>query len=382
MRKKRAGSFGFWLFFLVLLSGTALYAGSIYVLFGAVSWFLVPLVSLLLNLGIRGKLETAVEMPVTAAKKKSMEGCLSIRNKSMFPAARIDCSICIRNRLTGETKRQLLNVSVAPGQKSRSSFTVASEYCGYLESKVEGIWLMDWMGFLPLKCKTEAAAGTSVLPDTFIPDIYLNLTAVQSEEAQDWSPFRKGNDQTEVFALRDYVPGDSLKQIHWKLSSKKRELIVKEASFPMEKSLLIFWDKNTGAARPGEMDAMAECVSSLSQAVQKEGYSFMLGWTEGRQLCMEEIDNEEQLLQAIPRMVKYGRDDEAISGSALYDQKERKNSYGKVLYLAKTLPEDFIPIPCTDLTLLLCEKEEKETEWRTVYFGADTYPEDLENQEL
>ena len=53
MRKKRAGSFGFWLFFLVLLSGTALYAGSIYVLFGAVSWFLVPLVSLLLNLGIR-----------------------------------------------------------------------------------------------------------------------------------------------------------------------------------------------------------------------------------------------------------------------------------------------------------------------------------------
>ena len=53
-----------------------------------------------------------------------------------------------------------------------------------------------------------------------------------------------------------------------------------------------------------------------------------------------------------------------------------------MLYLAKTLPEDFIPIPCTDLTLLLCEKEEKETEWRTVYFGADTYPEDLENQEL
>lgn len=382
MRKKTAASLGGWLLILLLLAGTALYAGSIYVLLGAVLWLLIPLVSFLINLGIRKKLEITIEMPVSAAKKTDLSGCVIIKNKSRLPAARIRCRIQIRNRLTGETGEQLLELSAAPGQSAHGSFTVQSEYCGYLETAVKKVWLMDWMGFLPLPCKAETTAGTSVLPDTFVPDIYLNLSAVQSEDAEDWSPYRKGSDQTEVFALRDYVPGDSLKQIHWKLSSKKRELIVKEASYPIEKSLLIFWDKNTAEASAAEMDACAECVSSISQAVLKEGYSFTLGWTEERQLVLEEIDTEEELLQAIPRMVKYGQGEGSVSGSALYGQEETKNSYGKVLYLAKTLPEDFTPFPCADLTLLLCTKEAVETEWRTLYFGADTYQEDLENPEL
>lgn len=382
MKKKTAGSLGIWLLFLLLLFGTALYAGSIYVLLGAILWFLIPLVSFLANLGIRKKLELTVEMPVSAAKKKDLSGCVIIKNKSVLPMAHVYCGLQIRNRLTGETGEQFLELSAAPGQSAKAGFTVQSEYCGYLETKVKKSYLMDWMGFLPLRCRLESQAGTSVLPDTFAPDIYLNLTAVQSEDAEDWSPYRKGSDQTEVFALRDYVPGDSLKQIHWKLSSKRRELIVREASYPIEKSLLIFWDKNAAEASAAEMDACAECVSSLSQTVLKEGYSFTLGWTEERQLVFEEIDTEEQLLQAIPRMVKYGKAEDAISGSALYGQEETGNSYGKVLYLAKTLPEDFAPFPCTDLTLLLCTKEAVGTEWRTLYFGADTYQEDLENPEL
>lgn len=43
---------------------------------------------------------------------------------------------------------------------------------------------------------------------------------------------RKGSDASEMFDIRDYVPGDDIRTIHWKLSGKTDELIVRQASAP------------------------------------------------------------------------------------------------------------------------------------------------------
>lgn len=49
-----------------------------------------------------------------------------------------------------------------------------------------------------------------------------------SENVTDTSVTRTGNDDTEPTDLRAYVKGDSLKHIHWKLSSKSEDMIVKD----------------------------------------------------------------------------------------------------------------------------------------------------------
>lgn len=41
---------------------------------------------------------------------------------------------------------------------------------------------------------------------------------------------RKGTDASEMFDIRSYVPGDDIRSIHWKLSGKTDELIVRQAS--------------------------------------------------------------------------------------------------------------------------------------------------------
>ena len=236
---------------------------------------------------------------------------------------------------------------------------------------------MDWFGMLLLNIPQDAKIHISVLPDTFLPNVYVNMTMAEKEDAENWSPVKKGNDASEVFMLRDYVPGDSLKQIHWKMSAKKGQMIVKESSLPIEKSLLIYWDKNTVESSAEEMDAMAECVASVSQAISGQGISYVLGWTEGKNQMFEVVDTDDQLLQSIPRMLKHGPDTTPVSRKP-----EVHNEYSKIIYFAQTAPEQLEQFQCSNITLLLCDKHAGNAGEQVITYSAEKYMEELEYIEV
>lgn len=70
------------------------------------------------------------------------------------------------------------------------------------------------------------------------------MPEVQSPDSDTSSPDRRGSDLTEPFRLREYAPGDSLRQIHWKLSSKLDRLVIREPGMPAARTLLVFWDRS------------------------------------------------------------------------------------------------------------------------------------------
>lgn len=126
----------------------------------------------------------------------------------------------------------------------------------------------------------------SVLPDTFSAQVSLELPFYQTDEEESYAPDRKGYDLSEIYQLRDYVQGDPIRQIHWKLSGKLDTLIVRDPSLPVSRSLLVLWDKNTAESSPIEMDAMAEAVASVCQELSQNGMIYTLAWTMGRN-CAE-----------------------------------------------------------------------------------------------
>ena len=150
-----------------------------------------------------------------------------------------------------------------------------------------------------MQAPANAEARLTILPNLFPMDA--DMTA-RPAYADDGASDRRGEDRSEVYQLREYRPGDDIRQIHWKLSSKLDELILKEASQPESRSLLVFWDKRTGT--PQQMDALAEVVSSTGAALLQGGVQYTLSWTEGDDLQAQDILDENQLLQAIPELVK------------------------------------------------------------------------------
>ncbi len=188
------------------------------------------------------------------------------------------------------------------GAKGESSQTILlqSSFCGRVYVQISRFTLLDYLGLLPMKARVKADARLTILPDLY--PMEADMTA-RPAYADDGASNRRGEDRSEVYQLREYRPGDDIRQIHWKLSSKLDELILKEASQPESRSLLVFWDKRTGG-NPQQMDALAEVVSSAGMALLQSGVPYTLCWTDRDDLQVQDISEENQLLQAIPALVK------------------------------------------------------------------------------
>ena len=50
----------------------------------------------------------------------------------------------------------------------------------------------------------------------------------------------KGNDISEILQIKEYMKGDSIKNIHWKMSAKMGKTMVKELDTPNDNSVMIF----------------------------------------------------------------------------------------------------------------------------------------------
>lgn len=379
MRKQIISSALLWLIAGLILSIFTIDSGSIIGLMMTVMWGILPFVTFLMNLTVKNHVTADLELPATVEKRTEFHGKLTITNDSVFSVPKLVCRIRVTNLLTGEMSEHAVVSAASKKEPQKIDLQFSSEHCGYLKAEVTRLYLMDWIGFLPVFCKCHAEGKVSVLPDTFWPEVSLTLSSVAQEDADSWSPYQKGNDLSEIFALRDYVSGDSLKQIHWKLSSKRQKLIVKEPSLPVEKSLLIFWNKNTRTATGKEMDAMAECMVSLCQAILEQGITFTVGWTEGAVGVFENIDSDEELLAAIPRMLKHGV---SVSEGIQISYRNESQQFGKTIYLAGTCPEQNEFFTAGETVLLLCGQEQESYDIPTICFGADTYEEDLEMMEL
>lgn len=89
------------------------------------------------------------------------------------------------------------------------------------------------------------------------------MPEVQSPDSDTSSPDRRGSDLTEPFRLREYAPGDSLRQIHWKLSSKLDRLVIREPGMPPRARCS---SSGTAAADAAARDAQAEPCSPSARA--------------------------------------------------------------------------------------------------------------------
>lgn len=390
MIRQTIGALSGWILVLFFLAALMFFQYHTIIFMILVMWIIIPFLTAGINIFGRKDIHISVEAKPSISKKERLTVKLTVDNKGYLPFLKILCGIIVNNRLTGEVENIYLPVYAFPKGRSSKDFHITSGYCGYMDIKVEKIYFMDWIGFLWSRGEESAKAHSSILPDTFPTQIYFNLSGTEKEDAEQWSSVRKGNDRSEVFSMRDYVMGDSIRQIHWKVSANKGQLIVKEGSFPIESALLIYWNKNLREALAEEMDVMAEAVSSICQSMIQQGVNFFLGWTEGNEEVYEYIDSEEQLLQIIPRMLKHG----FYSAISMGDRKkgygvhtnfikaQYDDRYSKVIYFASILPEDREPFQCEDVTFFVCNVEGEKEEPGVISFGIDNYMEVLQYIEI
>lgn len=239
----------------------------------------------------------------------------------------------LENQLTGE-KQTMQTDGILPGRGvGNKSLTVELEdaHAGKLQVQIERIAVTDLFGLFRFrlggrKKQNEAVQRLSclMLPQAAIPPQLPEITRQYDQNSDVYAEERPGPDQSQTYELRDYRSGDSLRSIHWKLSSRSDSWIVREGSWPVGQSLLLLLENSYpsvpfGAGASGCVRAATQTGSpqtsnprdaieracagliALSEELTDRGILHTVGWwdKETQKIQTAEIRSAEDLIQAL-----------------------------------------------------------------------------------
>lgn len=95
-------------------------------------------------------------------------------------------------------------------------------------------------------------------------------------------PTRERSQGTATFhQLREYVPGDDLRHIHWRTTARTGELIVKEMVDTTRPELVVVLDNRAGVISDEDFEAAVEIAASILHAAETDGFPTQLIFADG-----------------------------------------------------------------------------------------------------
>lgn len=203
-----------------------------------------------------------------AAKNKDFAVQLVVNNRSIFPIGKAEAHIIYYNVFSNQTSAFDLYLPIQPRNSQRITFQLKSKFCGIIKIKTSYLNIYDPLRIFKFKTGKNINTEVVIMPEGHEVSGIVHYSDRVNEESDMFSEYRPGDDPSEVFDLREYNPGDKLNRIHWKLSSKKDDFIVKEYSLPIDVPCSLFLDlkcyKDNDLTLP-LFDTLIETFLSISQ---------------------------------------------------------------------------------------------------------------------
>lgn len=160
----------------------------------------------------------------------------------------------------------VFHFEVPGAKKVNISNKVKMNYCGIVEVSFEQIKLYDYISLFKSKIKHNFQFTLSVMPRLHLQTHEKpRVNHIDVLDSSEYSKEIPGNDPSEIFDLREYAYGDSLNKVHWKLSSKCEDLIIKEYSLPIDEEQVILLELLLPNSNQNvkNLDAVYEVMYSL-----------------------------------------------------------------------------------------------------------------------
>ena len=277
----------------------------------------------------------------------------------IFPSEIVFTSV-IRNLLTGEERSE--NLSLTDGKQAELSL---GDSCGKYVMEGSYFRSADLLGLGAFTIRIDGFRAAAVrLPKTAKTEYEGFGTGMLDLDGSVYDEYRAGFDQSEVFEIRPYRPGDKTAQIHWKLSQKTDTLMLRQGSLPVKNALLLILEAPQGkqgsqAGRPARAEAFpvrvqdedfparaqaenfparaqraAARLFSLSESLVEKGVQHHIGYlaSDAKNLTITEISGRESLTEhagAILSSPLYL----GISAAELYLQEKEQWEFSHVLII-------------------------------------------------
>lgn len=215
--------------------------------------------------------------------------------RPMLGKARLLVQMEVRRLCGGRVSRTWVELEAPHTGEVHMRHLLNLRCAGGYEYRMRRVRVYDWTGLIFLGRSVTGRQVTHLLPS--VHEVPMKLSASVRGffgEAEVYDDLRGGHDPSETFQIREYIPGDKLQNVHWKLTAKTNELMVKEHSQPKGCPVALLLGAQAGHEGDEQFDRFLQIAASLSFALADAECPHIVSWYDGgeEQAVRIRVDDE------------------------------------------------------------------------------------------
>ena len=239
---------------------------------------LLPVFSNICAYIISKKINIKLEIPQTSvAKNHDIHLNIKIDNPTILSSDNVVLQIKVYNAFYNNDELFTIVVPASAKEIRQLEWKFKSKYCGRVIASLESVRVKDVFRVFTFNSCANSEAETIVMPDSRNIDNNFYMLS-EGEGEQNEVQYRKGSDVSEISEIREYIPGDKLQSIHWKISAKQDKMMVKEYGMPFTNEFVIVPELYFDGENPQILNEIFDNMYSVAISFLENRRQFYIGW--------------------------------------------------------------------------------------------------------
>lgn len=285
------------------------------------------------------KVNISLQIPImTVPKQEPVSVEVKIENHSRLPIASVAVGLSYIDDFDGTVVSERTTGMVDSKSTVILRLKITARYAGKISFRLDQARIYDYLRLFRWRVPVRSdRVQVLVAPDLYQVRLDVGSTATRfREDGDSHSRERSGDDSSEVFDTRVFREGDTLQKIHWKLSAKADELLVREFSMPTENTLLLLADLYLPKEREWthmQMDGMLTVLSSVSYSLLLQECPHEAAWYAGdrEELCHLPITSEADIYELAGQLMDAGTYETQFDLEEIYTESYSLGGNSRVL---------------------------------------------------
>lgn len=280
-----------------------LYVNNVFTLMLLLTGLFLPAASVLFALVSRNGLTAELMVPAGLSRGDTAEIKAVFHNSSFFPVAAAFGELNVHNALTGTDLTRSIRCPVSGRGSDEVQVFAEGVETGQMYITLENLSTRDLFGLVQFPSAHRLRRVVLVEPDHIPTEVNVSEVRETEADSEHFSVLEPGRDVSETFDVRPYVPGDEVRAIHWKLSAKSDDLVIRRFVKPIHYSVVLLVE--LAETEPSALESCVCYAANFSRGLLDTGVMHTFAWLDGgsEEYCSYNVSSYEELDAAVFRLV-------------------------------------------------------------------------------
>ncbi len=261
-----------------------------------------------------------------AYNNEEIDFVMFLNKRAFYPYKRVEYTIRYKNQYDEKYQTKKVKSELSEKKCQNAVEKLGFLKCGFNEVIIEDIVIYDMFGLasasLNRRMKQEDRHKCLIVLPAVV-DVEIdegNLLNLNHDEAEDYFGENGADNSFDNYEIRRFMAGDKLNKIHWKLSTKTDELMVRDSRYETDSMIYVFFD----LCQSSDMDEEFGKKTSVCAKLLNMGYPVYMTWFEYSSRIGDYVrkrrfvNNVKRLEEGVIELMKcprYSREDKVTMGT-------------------------------------------------------------------